>query len=814
MNFQDFTIALGGGRHLVLAGGGRGWAWAWLTAGAVALALVLTLYRYERKLVSRPTGLTLLAMRLLAALALVAALFEPIAARTYRETVRGRVILGVDLSESMATVDPVPPAEDHRSSPAEAPPTVSRRAVARRLLEGGWMKAVAADHAVEAVGFARDAVDGTPETLADALKKPAKTDDPATLTTDWAPALDLALKGGDSAPVLGVILLTDGRQNAPGDPGRGADRLAARGIPIYPVIIGSTTPPKDAAIAAIKAPDGVFKGDTASVEVTVKVDGVPGVEVPVTLTRPGGATLRKLVRGQADGSRPVATFRVPLETVGPQVLTANVGPIFGDARPDNDKRAVTVQVADDKAKVLLVDGEARWEFRYLRNALARDPRVAVDAVVFRQPKTDPNSGGAAYADAFPKPPDAPAAGATPKPDPLGAFDAIVVGDVDPASMPPDAWARLDAYVAERGGTLILVPGPRGWPGPLLANEAVRKLLPVLAPKLAPFDPAATDPAHPSLPPGAAIAPVASATAEAWPMLQLASDPDRSRAIWSGLPRLPWALVGKAKPGATVLAALAGSGPVADSAVIAAQPYGLGKVLWVGTDATWRWRHRVGDAYHHRFWGQAVRWAASGKLAAGNALVRFGPDRPKIAEGDGPRLQARFAEGVAGVGPDLLLVARVFKTKPGATPPTTEGEPVAVVPLRPVAGQPRVFAATAPGLAAGSYVVRLDAPQLADALKGEGDTAAPEATLEVAPRMTSERVELSAARDPLERLASATGGKVFTPLDADALPPLLLSRTVVKTRTEETPLWDRPWALAMFFGVLSVEWILRKRAGLP
>lgn len=808
MNFKDWTIALGEGRHLVLAGGGR--AWAWLAAGALALGLVLALYRYERRLVSRPTGLTLLTMRLLAALALVAALFEPIAARTTRETVRGRVILGVDLSESMATADPVPPAEDRRVSPSEPAPTVSRREVARRLLEGPWLKSLAADHAIEAVGFARDAVEGTPESLAAALKKPGKPDEPSLLATDWAPALDLALKGGDSAPVLGVVLLTDGRQNAPGDPNRGADRLAARGIPIYPVMIGATAPPKDAAIAAIKAPDGVFKGDTASVEVTVKVDGVPGVEVPVVLSRPGGASLRKLVRGQADGSRPVVTFRVPMDTVGPQELSVAVGPIFGDARPDNDKRPVTIQVADDKAKVLLVDGEARWEFQYLRNALARDPRVAVDAVVFRQPKADASDKAAAYLETLPKKPDAPKAGESPKPDPLGAYDAIVVGDVDPASMPPDAWTRLDAYVAERGGTLILLPGPRGWPGPMLANEAVRKLIPVLDPKLVPIDGAA-DPAHASLPPGAAILPAVSGAGESWPMLQLAADPERSRAIWSGLPRLPWALVGRAKPGATVLASATNA--TGDSAVIAAQPYGLGKVLWVGTDATWRWRHRVGDAYHHRFWGQVVRWAASGKLAAGNALVRFGPDRPKLPEGDGPRLQARFAEGVAGVGPDLLLVARVFKSKPAkGGPPQAEGEAVSVVPLRPVSGQPRAFAATGPALPAGSYVVRLDAPQLADALKSEG--SAPEATLEVVPRLTPERVELSAARDPLERLASATAGKVFTPLDADALPPLLLSRTVVKSHTEETPLWDRPWALALFFGVLSVEWILRKRAGLP
>ena len=152
------------------------------------------------------------------------------------------------------------------------------------------------------------------------------------------------------------------------------------------------------------------------------------------------------------------------------------------------------------------------------------------------------------------------------------------------------------------------------------------------------------------------------------------------------------------------------------------PYGLGKVLWIGTDGTWRWRHRVGDAYHHRFWGQAVRWAASGKLAAGNRLVRFGPDRPKIDDGESARLRARFADDAPGVNPSLLVAARVFKASRDQKTPTSasiEGEAVAVVPLRPKLGEPRAFEGPAPPLPPGRYVIRLNVPQLADALKAEG-----------------------------------------------------------------------------------------------
>src|SRR5581483_69460 len=118
-------------------------------------------------------------------------------------------------------------------------------------------------------------------------------------------------------------------------------------------------------------------------------------------------------------------------------------------------------------------------------------------------------------------------------------------------------------------TLVLSPGPRFWAA-LAGQETARKLLPVLDPQLVAIDPAAADPAHPSLPPGVPVLPTtAGADANAWPMLQLATDPEQNRAIWAGLPWLPWVVAGRAKPGATVLATARDE----SAAAIAAQPYG-------------------------------------------------------------------------------------------------------------------------------------------------------------------------------------------------------------------------------------------------
>jgi hypothetical protein len=830
MDESGWGIALGAGRRLVLAGAGR--APLWLGLGLVALVLLVVLYRAERRLVSRRTGLALLGLRLAAALALVVALFEPVAERSWREAVRGRVVLGVDLSESMATADPGRPAADREAlrealglSAGEDPGALPRREVARRLLGAAWLRRLGGDHEVEALGFARDAAPASPAALAERLKAPPEAG-LATDTTDWEPVLARALAGAaDGAPTLGVVLLTDGRRNAPAPASPAIDRLRERGIPVFPVLVGSTVPPRDAAIAAVVAPETAEKGQAARVDVTVKLDGVPaGREVPVTLERPGGPPLRETVRAQADGGRPVVRFRVPFESAGEPELTVTVGPIDGDARPDNDRRARKVTVADDRARVLLVDSEPRWEFQYLRNALVRDPRVTLETVVLRQPPA-PDAGAPFYPSALPPAPaptPATAPGAKAEPDPLNGFDLIVLGDLAPDDLPPEGWARVDRYVAERGGTLVLTAGVRG-AAALAAMAPIRDILPLSGLRPVAIDPAAVDPARPALPAGAAVIPTLSAASGPWPMLQFADDPGPSRAAWANLPRLPHVLAGTPKPAATVLAvatlapaaaALESADP--DGAAIAAMPYGLGKSLWVGTDSTWRWRFRVGDAYHHRFWARVVQWATRGSLTAGNRLVQFGPTPPRVAEDTPATIRARFADGVPGVDAALLVAARIYR-KPEAAPgggpaPAGPGAPVAVVPLRPRSDAPRQFEAAAPALPPGAYVVRLEAPQLVAALEAEGPP--PEAALEVRPRETPERVELAAAREPLEALAAATGGRVLAEAEVAALPGLLAARRVTRLRVEPTALWDRPESLVLLFGLLTAEWLLRKRAGLP
>lgn len=826
------NIDLGGGRRLLLADLGAA-AWIWLAVGLASVVLLVFLYRYERRIVPRGVGLMLLTLRLLAALALVTAMLDPISARTLTETLRGRVVVGLDLSESMDTADPQRPAADQSSlasllglpSPDDAG-SLPRREIARRLLQGRPSLAakLQADHAIEAFGFAQNA---SPGDLADvvALASTARPD-PVRRATDWGPVLQAALQQApDGSPILGVVLLTDGQRNMPpGASATAADeaaKLAERGIAVFPVLIGSTIPPRDAAVAAVRAPETVYLGDAATVTVELKADGFnPGDPLIVRLERPGADPMEQTLHtpGPGEPPRPTATFRVELPEPGTYALTLGVTPPDGpDLRPDNDRRERILQVVDDKARVLLVEGEPRWEFRYLRNALARDPRVDLQSVVLVQPPV-PQGAAPTYLSSLPPIPEP----GSDTPDPLGSFDAIVLGDVSPDVAPADLWERLDAYVSSRGGTLIVSAGPRSWPVGWSQNERAMGLLPISSPRRASPTPLSPPSNNSPLPPGTRMlpSPLAAAEPEQWPMLQLASDVSANQAVWEGLPPLPWALAARPKPGATVLATAAPqtTTPNADtSTIIAAHSYGLGKVLWIGTDGTWRWRLRVGDAHHHRFWGQLIRWAAAGRLSSGNRLVRFGPDRARTPEGEPPTLQARFSEAAPGITPSLLAAARIVPSPealPNPTGETSEHPPtLALVPLRPVPGQPRVFSGLPPNLPPGSYLAQLEVPELVPTFQAEG-LEPPQAAFEIVERETTERIELAASRDALDPLASATGGRVLPDLDAARLPDLLKSRQVSRSQTIETPLWDTPLGLGFFFALLSLEWILRKRSGLP
>lgn len=841
------------------------------------LMLVLWLYRYELKLVPRSTAALLLTLRLLAlGLILFLVCLQPIYARSHTIGLPGRVLIAIDRSDSMDVADPQRPAgdklrlaralklaekvgeplltmwiEDHdakqplrwftdgdRKEKFDAArqrqleeerrqahdaimatiDSVTRTEIARRLLAEsapGLLGKIAAKHQVEVVGFNRDLVEIQTEEWAEAFKgQPAEgAQVGAAAFTDLRLPLVHALERSDPGmgSILGVVLLTDGQHNKGEPPVAKAIELGERKLPIYPIALGARQPPPDLAIVSVRAPHAVFKDVDVPVEVSFKATGLKPQDLIVELHLAG--TEKKLLDSKTihhDGKDQDYQQRFPvrLDQVGPQTLLASIrpsDPATIETRNDNNSRAVAVNVADDRARVLLIDGEARWEYHYLASALQRDRTMQVTGVVFDQPRLNDQLSQADLTKM-----GSPRQTLPPGPDALVDYDCIVLGDVSPAQLPPDDRARLEKYVADRGGTLVILAGKRFMPRAFPADEGdpLRKLLPIESTQI--------------VSPAGGFRLALTEQGKQTRFLEMDADAGLSEQRWRDLPPHFWAMLGRAKPGAASLAYFKDRDDKGtqlerekQQAILVLQHYGFGRVLYVGLDSTWRWRFKVGDTYHHRFWGQAIRWAAADKpLVTGNDFVRFGTPQPIYRHGEDVEIVARLTEEAGPLKPNSPVGARIIKVNESSK----KEEAVALVPLTARAAQPRVLEGKIRELPPGQYAVELVMPDLAEKLRTaappEGQPASLRASFTLTPPDSTETVHLETRYSLLEELAAKSGGKVFTPEDAGELTNLLIGQTVSHTEYHEQRLWQWWVLLVVLLGLFTAEWVGRKLAGLP
>lgn len=778
-------------------------------AVAFAMAMVAaipTVYWHARSKspLAPPTRLSLLMLRL-AVIALVAITwaFDPAIVRKATESTPGTVVIAVDRSASMRLTDPHRPTADKfalaeqwnltnvpsatlqlwRSiaatggTPKFAGPNDPDRAAYDRTLatidgltrfeaarktlaHRDWLSRLRAIHRVELVDFDSQ--------LHPDSDRPPDSD----ALTDLQLPLNRARELGPN--LVGVVLLSDGRPTI-------GDRPDARSIvPNAPVHVVSTMPrnnPIDLAIAAAKPRSPTaLKGAVVPIDVTLSVRNWPPDLLRVTIDPPAGKPVSATVGHSGGDATLTLTLPVKIDASGIVSLPVRVEGAEPDRIPENDRRTTTVTVVRDKARVLLIDAEPRWEFHYLHIALGRDPHVELRSVVLRQPRLGTDRDSQLRSAGFPatKCPDA---------DTLTAYDLVILGDLDPADLPGDWTARLEKFVADQGGALAVIPGkaamPMAWPA-----GAIRRLIPIRDPQVIVRDN------------GESLEPTVDS--ERVGFLQFAETPGANREIWDRLPPHHWLVAGSPKPAATVLLT---AGEEAKWPVMLMQPYGFGRVLWLGIDSTWRWRLKAGDRYHHRFWGQVAQWAASDRLlpavnAAGT--IRFGPREPVTESGQESRVVVRWSDEAGS--PGATKAVRV----------TSADAPERIVSMSPLTGsdeRPRELTATIPSLPPGRYAIELVVPEWANALR-ENDGPL-QAALTVTTPESIEWTDPTPDWNWLDRTAQTTGGEVHTLDTLDRLVDSLAARSATREITIERRLRHSWWLFGTIIGLLTVDWIVRK-----
>ncbi|HEX4070527.1 MAG TPA: hypothetical protein VHX68_05140, partial [Planctomycetaceae bacterium] len=411
-----------------------------------------------------------------------------------------------------------------------------------------------------------------------------------------------------------IVLATDGDWNAGKPPVQAADLLRQKGIPIFAVTVGSPTRLPDVELLSLDAPTFGVVGKSVRIPFTIDSSLPREFVTTVTLRTSNGDELSKEVH-IAPMARTSDSILWKPKTVGDFTVNLAVPPSPDETLVDNNRRTAPISIREEKLKVLVVESYPRWEYRYLRNALSRDPGVEVSCLLFHPGLSKRGGGNKDYIKAFPT-----------RLDELSKFDVVFLGDVGvgDGQLTAEQCRLLKGLVERQASGLVFIPGWEGREFSLLDTE-LGELCPVVLDPAQPNGWGLRIPSHFEL----------TELGRRSLLTKLADSEDDNTEVWEGLPGFQWyAPVLRAKAGSDVLCVHKDvSNEFGRLPLLVTRTFGTGKVLFMGTDGAWRWRKGVEDKYHYRFWGQVVRWMAYQRNMAKGETMRlfYVPDQPQLRQ---------------------------------------------------------------------------------------------------------------------------------------------------------------------------------------
>jgi len=573
-------------------------------------------------------------------------------------------------------------------------------------------------------------------------------------------------------PIGAVVLVSDGADNSGGIDLDTISTLRSRRIPIHTVGVGAEQVPRDIEMDDAAVAPRALADSRLAAKITFHQRGFAGQKANLTVRDGGKVLAAQPVTLSADGEVQSQTLLFNAGDAGAKTLQFSLDPLPGEENRSNNGLARLVNVESTKRKILYVEGEPRWEYKFIRRAEDDDRIVKIASMlrtsenkIYRQGIDDPKE----LADGFPA-----------RAEDLFGYQGLIIGSVEVNYFTAAQQELIRQFVDRRGGGLLLQGGRAsladgGWGASSLAD-----LLPVVLPnRKGTFhrDPATVE-----------LTPVGADNI----ITRLVEDPARNVERWKKLPYvMDYQEPGTPKPGAVVLAEMSAGGR--KMPFLTTQNYGRGRTAVLATAGTWRWQmsQPLEDQTHEQFWQQLLRWLVTdtpGRVVASvpnqmlfddgriqlNAEVR---DKTYLPAGDA-RVEAHIL-GPAGIA--------------------------AQVEMAPDPNTPGAFHADWTADKPGSYLTEIVATRGGEEIGRDTLTFA---------RMdgVAENFHTEQNRELLEKLAAQTGGRYWRLQDVNRLPSEISYSEAGITIRDTKELWNMP---AVFFVLILLrcsEWLLRRKWG--
>ena len=574
-----------------------------------------------------------------------------------------------------------------------------------------------------------------------------------------------------SLPFGSVVLLSDGAENAGGIDFETIQRLRQSRIPVNTIGFGREKLKRDVEVEDFSVPQRALAGSRLEARVALHQVGLNGEQARVSIR---------------DGDRVLASQQVPLNKDSESVslvfnagqpgalnLIARVDPMPAEENTANNALARVVNVSAKHPRVLYVEGEPRWDYKFLRRAADDDTQVELVSMLRTTPNKIYRQGvkdASELEQGFPT-----------KPEELFAYDGLIIGSVEASWFTPAQQDMIKEFAGRRGGGVLFLGGRFALSEGGYASTPLAEILPVHLPS--------SKDTFQRVYSTTELAPGGFDNA----LCRLVDDPAKNVERWKKMPELAnWQLIGDAKPGAAVLAEVQPPGH-RKTPLLVTEPYGRGRTAVLATGGMWRWQMRLEhtDKTLATFWQQMLRWLVN--------------DAPGTVTASTPRQVLSDEENVH------LRVEVRDKTYQPLGSATVQAHFIGpnnlsdTLQLQPVPAEEGVYAGDWTAVRPGPYLAEVTASAANKEVGRDVVTFRRDDGV-------AENFRTTQNRELLEKLSEQTGGRYYTPRDARHLADEISYSDAGITMRETLDLWDLPVVLLLAFALRGSEWLLRRKWG--
>jgi uncharacterized membrane protein len=586
-------------------------------------------------------------------------------------------------------------------------------------------------------------------------------------------SLDSLMAESTSIPLGAVVVVSDGADNTGGVDLDTISHIRQQRVPVHTIGVGKEKLTNDVEVLDASVPPRALPESRLNAVVTFRQFG-HSRDKGRMVVRDGGKVLASQdITFKGDGLTQTENIVFNAGAAGPRALQFAIDPLPGETNVANDSIMRLVNVSNRKARILYIEGEPRWEYKFIRRALEDDKSVEIVSMVrttqnkiYRQGIANP----AELEGGFPT-----------TAEELFQYDGLVIGSVEATYFTPAQVDLIREFANRRGGGVLFLAGrftltEGGW-----GRSSAAEMFPVRLPSAPPTF--VRDFSAPEL----------TAAGKESVICRLEDNAERSAVRWSKMPGVAnYQVVGDPKPGAVELLDVIHPDRH-KSPLLVIQNYGRGRTAVFATAGSWRWKMLFDhtDTTHSTFWSQLLRWLVSetpGQITAST---------PRQVLSD--ETKVHFQVDARNKSYEPVANAQVEAHVLG---PAGSAE---LVKLAPVANQPGIYAVDWDAAPAGSYVsefiVRNEKGEIGRdmlAFRREDGVA--------------ENFHLTQNRELLQKLSEATGGHYYPLDDAGKLARDISYSEAGITAHEMLDLWDMPIVFLLAICLRGGEWLLRRKWG--